>query len=90
LTLLNLFLCRIPHKIAADPEGQLVWFGYSDVGVLNQVIELWRYPSAQACINARQAARKVQPWRDAIAAVTPGVQWFQSAFMQPVSFSPMQ
>lgn len=30
------------------------------VGMLNNVIELWRYPSAQACHDARQAARKVR------------------------------
>ena len=28
--------------------------------MLNSVIELWRYPSAQACHNARAAARKVR------------------------------
>jgi hypothetical protein len=43
---------RLPAKVAADPEkGQLVFFGYTDVGVLNTVTELWRYPSAQACVR---------------------------------------
>jgi hypothetical protein len=28
-----------------------VAFAHSDVGVLNQVVELWRYPSAAACIR---------------------------------------
>jgi hypothetical protein len=41
----------LPDKIAADPEGRLVTFAYSDVGTLNSVIELWRYPSAAACIR---------------------------------------
>lgn len=59
-------------------------------GMLNQVIELWRYPSAQACHDARKAARGVPQWRETIAAVTPGVQHFTSSFMHAVPFSPMQ
>ncbi len=59
-------------------------------GMLNSVLELWRYPSAQACYEARQAARQVQAWRECIAEVTPGVQHFTSSFMHAVPFSPMQ
>ncbi len=42
---------RLPEKIAADPAGRLVFFGFTDIGVLNNVVELWRYPSAQASIR---------------------------------------
>eukprot|EP00879_Flechtneria_rotunda_P023623 GHRR01024994.1.p1 GENE.GHRR01024994.1~~GHRR01024994.1.p1 ORF type:complete len:220 (+),score=50.15 GHRR01024994.1:747-1406(+) len=49
--LLAAFEQGLPGKVAADKEGQLVAFAYSDVGVLNQVVELWRYPSAAACIR---------------------------------------
>ena len=42
---------RLPDKVAADPEGRLVFFGHTDVGMLNNVVELWRYPSAQSCIK---------------------------------------
>jgi hypothetical protein len=59
-------------------------------GMLNSVIELWRYPSAQACHDARQASRKVVAWRECIATVTPGVEYFTSSFMQAAPFSPMQ
>lgn len=59
-------------------------------GMLNSVVELWRYPSAQACHDARKAARGVTQWREAIAAVTPGVEWFTSSFMHACPFSPMQ
>lgn len=38
---------RLPDKIKSDPEGSLVFFGHTDVGTLNNVVELWRYPSAQ-------------------------------------------
>jgi hypothetical protein len=43
--------CRLPEKVAADRDGLLVAFAHSDVGMLNQVVELWRYPSAAACIR---------------------------------------
>ena len=88
--LVEAFERGLPHKLAADPTGRLAFFGHTDVGTLNRVIELWRYPSAQACIAARQAARRVQPWRDCIAAVTPGVEWFTSSFLHPLPLSPMQ
>lgn len=42
---------RLPEKVAADRDGLLVAFAHSDVGVLNQVVELWRFPSAAACIR---------------------------------------
>ena len=36
--------------------------------------ELWRYPDATACMNARTAAREAPEWRAAIAKVAPMVQ----------------
>lgn len=42
---------RLPEKVAADREGLLVAFAYSEIGVLNNVVELWRYPSAAACLK---------------------------------------
>ncbi|KAG2444417.1 hypothetical protein HXX76_001170 [Chlamydomonas incerta] len=88
--LVEAFSAGLPHKVAVDPEGKLVFFGYTDVGMLNHVVELWRYPSAQACIQARQAARTVPKWRETIGAVTPGVQHFTSSFLHPAPFSPWQ
>lgn len=88
--LLRAFEEGLPDKIAADADGKLVAFAHSDVGVLNQVVELWRYPSAAACVRAREAARAVPKWRDTIAAVTPGVQTFTTTFLTPCAFSPLQ
>lgn len=89
--LVEAFKNGLPHKVQADPEhGKLVFFGWSDVGLLNNVVELWRYESAASCIRARQAARKVPQWRETIGAITPGVQHFESAFLHPAKFSPWQ
>ena len=67
-----------------------MFFGHTDVGLLNNVYEVWRYPTAQACIRARESARTVQPWRECIATVTPHVQWFHSSLTRPTAFSPWQ
>lgn len=37
--------------MAADRAGRLVFFGFTEVGVLNNLVELWRYPSAQASVR---------------------------------------
>jgi hypothetical protein len=45
---------RLPSKLAADPGpqgGRLALVGMCDVGTLNQVVELWRYPSATHLIE---------------------------------------
>lgn len=44
-------VCSLPDKVGADREGGLALFAFSDVGLLNSVVELWRYPSAGACIR---------------------------------------
>lgn len=75
--------------MAASPGTELVFFGFTDVGMLNNVIEIWQYESAQACIQSRQESRKVQPWRDCIATITPKVQNFRSMFMYPLRGSPL-
>jgi hypothetical protein len=41
---------------------------------LNNVVELWRYPTATACMAARQAAREAPEWRAAVGRVAPMVQ----------------
>jgi hypothetical protein len=43
---------------------------------------------AACCCRARVSARAVQKWRDTIAAVTPGVQQFQTSLLHPTAFSP--
>eukprot|EP00200_Dunaliella_tertiolecta_P012987 CAMPEP_0202369310 /NCGR_PEP_ID=MMETSP1127-20130417/1172_1 /ASSEMBLY_ACC=CAM_ASM_000462 /TAXON_ID=3047 /ORGANISM="Dunaliella tertiolecta, Strain CCMP1320" /LENGTH=259 /DNA_ID=CAMNT_0048964931 /DNA_START=62 /DNA_END=841 /DNA_ORIENTATION=- len=89
--LIDAFAKGLPAKLEADPgNGNLAFFGYVDVGTLNNVVELWRYESAQACIRARQASRTVPAWRETIGAVTPGVQHFTSEFLRPLPLSKWQ
>ena len=43
--------CRLPAKQRVDGSGLPLCMAYSDVGLLNTALELWRYPSAQALIE---------------------------------------
>jgi len=80
----------LPHRIAADKEGQLVAFASSEFGVLNTVVELWRYPSAAACLRARQAIHQVPACRDSLDVIAPCVQQCQASLLHPTSFSHWQ
>lgn len=87
--LLKHFAHGLPSKLASDPgASMLVALAFTEVGTLNQVVELWRYASSQSCLRARQAARSAPEWQQTIASVTPGVQFFTSTLMRPVTFSP--
>lgn len=82
------FVNGIGSKMRADAAGELAFFGYTELGVLNRVIEIWRYPDAQACLDGRVAARKAGEWRKAIGAAAPLAARFQSSLMVPLLFSP--
>ncbi|QDZ18875.1 hypothetical protein HOP50_02g13800 [Chloropicon primus] len=88
--LLDSFAKGLPHKVAADSNSKLVFFGFIDVGMLNTVIEVWRYPSLQASIQARESARKVKEWKECINSVTPSVQHFRTQALFPTTFSPLR
>jgi hypothetical protein len=82
------FEMAIPSKIAAATQQginqELSFFGHTDVGYLNTVIEIWRYPTAQECIRAREASRTVKQWKSCIQAITPSVMHFKSGFFYGV------
>ena len=84
------FVRGLGSKVAADVNGRLAFFGYTEFGVLNKVIEVWRYPSAEACIQGRIAARKATEWREVVGTVAPYADRFQSQIMTPLGLSPWQ
>ena len=53
-----------------DPTTALVTLLYSDVGRLNEVIEICRHGHGTAAmVNSRVAARGAREWRNAIASI---------------------
>jgi hypothetical protein len=72
-------------------QQQLALFGSVEVGDVDTVVELWRYPSAEACARARRAARLAPEWKRAVSSVAPGVSQFRCQLLTPVvPLSPMR
>jgi hypothetical protein len=49
--------------MSVDRDGQLVMLGHCDVGLGNNVVELWRYSSAQACIRCVRVTQRLPTCR---------------------------
>jgi hypothetical protein len=83
----------LPSKLNApgtDPTTRLLTVMYSEIGALNQVIELWRHGSVGAMEQSRVAARQAPEWRAAIASIASLAVDFTSTIHKPVPFSPIK
>jgi len=83
----------LPSKLNAegtDPSTALVTLLYSEVGELNEVIELWRHGSTGAMERSRVAARSAQKWRNSIAEIAALATSFTSTIHKPLDFSPLR
>jgi hypothetical protein len=91
---LQLYGSGLPSKLNAegtDPTTSLVTLLYSEVGRLNEVIEIWRHGNGTAAMEqSRAAARGAQEWRSAIANIADLAIEFRSTIHKPVAFSPIQ
>eukprot|EP00198_Chlamydomonas_reinhardtii_P013896 XP_001703233.1 predicted protein [Chlamydomonas reinhardtii] len=77
-------------KLAADGVGQLALLAHSDVGQLNQVYEVYRYPSAQRLIEACERSRGAAEWQDAKSKAYELCDQFHISFLHPTRFSRWQ
>jgi len=82
----------LPSKLGAagtDATTSLVTLLYTEVGSLNEVIELWRHGGGTTAMEAsRQAARGAKEWRNAIAEIAGLAVSFTSTIHRPLGFSP--
>jgi len=89
---LELFSAGLPSKLGAlgtDPTTSLVSLLYSDVGSLNEVIELWRHGGGTSAMEAsRVAARSAAEWRGAVAEIAQLAVRFETAIHEPLPASP--
>ena len=90
--MIDIFSKGLPDKIncCGNKLGQLVLLAHSDISILNQFIEIWRYPSQKASIEHRIASRKSNLWRQSIADAAKLTVTFQNRLMIPAKFSPLQ
>lgn len=91
---LSLYSKGLPSKLAAvgtDPTTSLVTVIYSEVGRLNEVIEIWRHGDGTGAMErSRVAARGAPAWRMAIAEIAGLAVEFTSTIHRPTAFSPLQ
>jgi hypothetical protein len=91
---LNWFETGLISKLKyQDPSTSLVTVLYTEVGRLNQVLEIWRHgDGAMAMQTSRHAARTHAPeWRDAIAKIANHLALdFESTIQKPLTPSPIR
>ena len=60
----------------------------SEIGQLNEVIEVWRHGNGSSAMEAsRAASRAAGPWRAAIAEIAGLATSFRTTVYKPTSFS---
>jgi hypothetical protein len=91
---MKIYEAGLPSKLEAegtDPTTALITLLYSEVGRLNEVIEVWRHGGGTSAMEtSRAAARAAGPWRDSIAQIAPLAIEFTSTIHKPTSFSPLK
>lgn len=84
----------LPSKLAAegtDPTTSLVTVLYTEVGRLNEVIEIWRHGNGTSAMEqSRIAARSAKEWRSSIASIADLAIEFNTTIHKPMSFSPLK
>ena len=56
--------------------------GSSDLGGLNQFVELWRYDTCEDHMKVRESARGAEAWKACIGKIAPMVQSFDTKLMR--------
>jgi len=89
---MDLYESGLPSKLAAqDPSTALITLLYSEVGRLNEVIEIWRHGDGTSAMErSRVAAREAGPWRATISKIAPLATKFTNTIHKPTLFSPLR
>lgn len=89
--MVDIFSKGLPDKLKfCGNTGQLVLLAHSDITILNQFIEIWRYDSLNSATEHRIASRKSLLWQQSIADAAKLTVTFQNRLMLPTKFSPLQ
>lgn len=90
---MDLYAKGLPSKLNAsgtDSTTSLISLLYSEVGQLNEVIEIWRHGSTSAMEISRNASRSSNKWRDSIANIANLTNIFTNTIHKPLTFSPIR
>ena len=87
---LSLYEAGLPSKLDAvgsDPTTSLLTLLYTEVGQLNEVIEVWKHgDGVKAMEKSRVAARSAPEWRHAIKEIAQLAVSFRSTIYNPLSY----
>ena len=75
---------KVQHQ---DPATSLCTVMYTEVGKLNEVIEIWRHSCVGGMESSRFMAREAPKWREAIGKMAEIAIKFENEIVNPVSFS---
>ena len=86
----DLFCSGIVGKVTSvAPSTSLVTVLSSEVGSINEVIEIWRHGDGVRGMQlSRENCRKVQSWKDAVNGIAKLAIEFDTSLHVPLSFSP--
>lgn len=91
---LSLYDSGLSSKLKAtgtDPTTTLVTVMYTEVGRLNEVMEIWRHGNGSSAMEtSRQAARQAVEWRTAIGSIADLAVEFSTSIHKPLEFSPLR
>ena len=84
---LELYSQGLPSKLHApnnDPSTQLVTLLYSEIGRLNEVVEIWKHGSIGGMNQTRIAARAASEWRQSISQIADLAIEFHTTIHKPI------
>mmetsp|Transcript_25691 Transcript_25691/g.29344 ORF Transcript_25691/g.29344 Transcript_25691/m.29344 type:complete len:302 (-) Transcript_25691:272-1177(-) len=91
---LELYGTGIPSKLTAigtDPKTRLLTVMYTEVGSLNEVVEIWYHGNGvNGMERSRIAARNISAWRSTIAGIANLAISFTSTIHNLTPFSPIR
>lgn len=86
------FNAGLPSKIdTLAPTTELCSVMYTEIGILNEVVEVWRHGDGSAAMQAsRENARNAPEWRSAIGQIANITTSFTNTCFRPTKFSVWQ
>jgi hypothetical protein len=86
---MDCFSSGLSSKLLASHEAgsRFCSLLYTEVGSLNEVVELWRHNGVSGMEQARVLSRQSQPWKKAVARIAPLALSFSNTLLTPAPFS---
>lgn len=77
-------------QIQRDTLGDLVGYFTTEIGELNRIVQIWRFPSFEERQRRRAQLSAMPEWRALLGKIGPLIVAQQSELLTATSFSPIQ